>query len=87
LVGCDDGRNGVDGITGIGGCDYDQVRDPETRLCIANSSYVAAKDGLDGLDGLTWAELEAEICGNTGQQLLADKDPSTGIVTLHCVYL
>jgi len=63
IAGCSDGDNGVDGITGTGGCDFDQVRDEETGLCVhAVATHdtnhpsdgdpgAAGNDGAAGSDG------------------------------------
>lgn len=50
ILGCADGKNGIDGITGMGGCDYDQIMNSETGFCITNVNYKPPTNGKDGKD-------------------------------------
>lgn len=48
VFGCEDGQ---DGLMGPGGCDYNQMKDPATGLCIPNPAWAPASDGDKGDTG------------------------------------
>jgi hypothetical protein len=49
ISGC--GDDGVDGITGTAGCDFDQVRDADTGLCVHDQTGHEANHPKDGDPG------------------------------------
>ncbi len=65
LLGCEDGDNGAMGPSGKGGCDYNEIYDEDTKLCITNPDYTPPKDGKDGCD-------HDEIYDSTAKMCIAD---------------
>lgn len=50
VIGCEDGQ---DGLMGPGGCDFNEMKDPATMLCIPNPAWAPAVDGETGPAGCT----------------------------------
>ena len=76
IVGCaDDGKDGVAGITGTGGCDYNQIFDEELGFCVTNPDYVVHVQADHQLTDHADFDPDSLCEGNTAKPKW---DPTTG---------